>query len=278
MGDLHSAKNYYKELSRIPVISQKKQIELAKKAKKGDRQALESLIKSNLRFVVTIAKEYEYNHFILGDLINEGNIGLIKAVEKFDTEKGINFISYAVWWIRQSIIQFIYNNGELIRLPVNRINLKNKIKKAIDILYKDLQRQPTIDEINQLTDIPKKDIKTYMSNHKDEIDIKVSYDNNLMVAEEYTHDDDFNKIEKHINRMDANNAINKVLKTLNKRESAIIQMYFGLNGSPVLNLREISKKLLLTNERVRQIKDFALKKMRTRTNSYNLREFLNSEI
>jgi len=278
MDNFESSKSYYKELSKIPVIDKEKQIELAKKAKRGDEKSLEMLIKGNLRFVVTIAKEYNYNNIALGDLINEGNIGLIKAVDRFDADKGIHFISYAVWWIRQSIMQFIYNNGELVRLPINRINLRNKIKKAIEILYKDLQRHPSIEEIYRLTDIPKKDIKNYLNSHKDEIEIKVSYENNLLVAEEYTQDEDFNKIEKNINRHDASQAINKVLKTLNKRESTIIQMYFGLNGGPSLNLREISKKLLLTNERVRQIKDFALKKMRTRTNSYSLREFLNSDI
>jgi len=274
-----SLKCYFKDLSKLSLIGGERQMELAIKAKAGDRQALEDLVEGNLRFVVTVAKEYVYSKIPLEDLINEGNIGLIKAVDKFDTTRKIKFISYAVWWIRQSIIQSIYETADTVRLPVNRINIKNKIIKARDILFKELDREPTVCEISDFSEISKEDISGYLTdcNFGIGLESKTSEENGTTVGD-FLSGDGFESMEKTFNRNDASSEIDSVLSTLNKRESIIIKMYFGLNSNQEMNLREIGEELNLTNERVRQIKDFALKKLRTYGKSMKLREFLNCEI
>jgi len=268
-------KLYFKELKKTKLLNGEEQNELAIKAKKGDKKALQQLVESNLRFVVTIAKEYCYSNIPLEDLINEGNIGLIKAVDKFDSSKNIKFISYAVWWIRQSIMQSIHENGTTVRLPINRININNKVNKTKDVLFKQLNREPTAKEISKFCDICEVDVKKSFNDCFRMVEIETNYDEEYdMNICDSLESDDYNSLEKNTNKKAASQEINVALSGLNKRESKIIKMYFGLENGDEMNLRQIGERMNLTNERVRQIKDFALKKLRTYGKSQKLREFL----
>jgi RNA polymerase primary sigma factor len=274
-----SLKAYFKDLKTVELLNGEEQTELAIKAKSGDKNALDKLVRSNLRFVVKVAKEYQYSNVPLEDLISEGNIGLIKAVDKFDETRKIRFISYAVWWIRQSIIQSIYENESIVRLPVNRININNKISKTKDILFKELNRDPTPKEISDFCNVCEIDITNSLSdcNYSVELENPCSEDSKSTFSD-CLEGEEYENIQKDFNRQAASHEINTALSGLNKRESKILKMYFGLETGQEMNLREIGEKLDLTNERVRQIKDFALKKLRTYGKSYKLREFLNCKL
>ena len=274
-GSSISIKNYFKELRKIEQISGEEQTKLAILAKQGDKVAMDNLIKCNLRFVLTIAKEYQYGSIEIEDLINEGNIGLIKAIDKFDPSKGYKFISYAVWWVRQSIMQYIYENGSMVRLPINKINAIGKVNRASEQLFQTLDREPTFEEIQEATKFSTDDIKsTFVDNRCFSIDQKISEDSdselvNIIPGE--TLDD----VEEKMNEDSLKTEINDVLSSLTEREIEIMNMYFGLNGSKELSLKEIGEKLNLTNERIRQIKELALKKLRMYGKSSKLREFMN---
>lgn len=275
-GNSISLKSYFKDLRKIEQLSGAEQTELAKKAKAGDKAAMNKLIECNLRFVLTIAKEYQYGNIDIEDLINEGNIGLIKAVDRFDETKGYKFISYAVWWVRQSIMQYIYDNGNMVRLPINKINAIGKVNKATEQLFHELDREPTAEEIQEATNFSSDDIRsTYLDSTRCvSLDQKVSEDSdsdmNDLIPGETLED-----IEGKTNGDSLKFEINSVLSSLTERENQILNMYFGLNGYNELSLKEIGDKLNLTNERVRQIKELALKKLRMYGKSSKLREFLN---
>jgi len=274
-----SLKCYFNDLSKISLVDGERQAELAILAKNGDDKALKELVEGNLRFVVSVAKEYVYSKIPLEDLINEGNIGLIRAVDKFDPARKIRFISYAVWWIRQSIIQSIYETADTVRLPINRINIKNKVNKAVDILFKEFNREPTAGEVSSFSGISENDITNGKTDCNFGIDIHSTInENSEITVNDWLTGDDYEDMERQINRNDVTDEIKDVLSTLNKREVDIINMYFGLENGQELNLREIGQKMNLTNERVRQIKDFALKKLRTYNKSLKLREFLNYDM
>lgn len=285
--DSISLKCYYKDLRKLDLIDGDEQTELAIKAKAGDERAMNRLVESNLRFVLSIAKEYTYTGVPLEDLISEGNLGLIKAVERFDETRGFKFISYAVWWIRQSILQSAYETGNSVRLPVNRINAINKVIKATEALTKELNREPSVKEISDYyknpetgqTELSEKDIR----NAYDDSGMDVSL--NSTVAEgsatelhESLEGEGLVELESGMNRNSLQHEINDVLSDLTERESDILKMYFGLGGNEEMTLAEIGEKIGLTNERVRQIKEFALKKLRTFGNSSKLKEFLNCEM
>ena len=278
-GNSISIKNYFKDLRKIEQVSSDEQNELALKAKAGDKKAMDKLIECNLRFVLTIAKDYQYGSVDVKDLINEGNIGLIKAVEKFDPSRGFKFISYAVWWVRQSIMQFIYEHGNMVRLPINKINVIGKVNKAVERLHHQLDREPTVEEIQAITDFSVEDIKSsYMDNTRCiSIDQKISEDSDTEMID-IIPGETMEDIEGKLNGESLKHEINNVLTTLTDRETQILNMYFGLNGSKELGLKEIGDKLELTNERVRQIKELALKKLRMYGKSSKLREFLNCKI
>lgn len=278
-GNSISIKNYFKELRKIEQVSGAEQTELAIKAKKGDQASLDKLVKCNLRFVLTIAKEYQYGSIDIEDLISEGNIGLIKAVERFDPTKGFKFISYAVWWVRQSIMQYIYENGNMVRLPINKINVIGKVNKATEKLYHKLDREPTLEEIQTLTNFSTDDIKsTYMdTNRCFSIDQKVSEDSDMEMSD-IIPGETLEDIDSKMNGDCLKHEIDSVLDTLTERESQILKYYFGLNGFQEMSLKEIGDKVNLTNERVRQIKELALKKMRMYGKSVKLREFLNCKL
>lgn len=278
-GNSISLKSYFKDLRKIEQVSGDEQTELAKKAKAGDKKAMDKLVSCNLRFVLTIAKEFQYGKVDIEDLINEGNIGLIKAVHKFDETKGFKFISYAVWWIRQSIMQFIYEHGNMVRLPINKINVIGKVNKATEKLIHELDREPTAEEIEAITDFSVADIKsTYTDMAKCfSIDQKISEDSETELVD-IIPGETLEDVEGKLNNESLKLEINNVLGDLTEREKDIIVMFFGLNGSKELGLKEIGERLKLTNERVRQIKELALKKLRAYGKSSQLREFLNCKI
>ena len=284
--DSISLKAYFKEVRKYEQIDGKEQIELAIKAKNGDQKALNKLIQSNLRFVLKVAKEYSYTGMPIEDLIQEGNLGIIKAVERFDTEKGYKFISYAVWWIRQSILQAAYENNSSVRLPVNRINIINKVIKATEALTKELGREPSVKEISDFyrdengnSELSEKDIRSSYadSNHEVSLNSTISDESGSELHESIAGEG-LEEIESLMNKNSLKSEIDDVLGELTDREETILKMYFGIGDYEEMTLAEIGENIGLTNERVRQIKEFALKKLRTYNNSSRLREFLSCEI
>lgn len=287
--DSISLKAYFKDLRKIELIDGNTQTELAIKAKEGDQEAMRKLVESNLRFVLSVAKEYSYTGIPLEDLIQEGNLGIIKAVERFDAEKGYKFISYAVWWIRQAILQSAYETGNSVRLPVNRINAINKVIKATEILTKELGREPSVREISEYynsveggkSDLSEKDVRSAYadSNYEVSLNSTVSSDDyNGTELHESLAGDGLSQMENDMNKSSLKSEIDDVLSELTDREELILKMYFGIGDFEEMTLAEIGESIDLTNERVRQIKEFALKKLRTYNNSSRLREFLSCDI
>ena len=278
LNESETFKKYQKDLSKLPLLGSDEQLVLVKEAQAGSVRAAQRLTEGNLRFVVTIAKEYLNSGIPIDDLVNEGNIGLIKSINKFNTNLEYKFISYAVWWIRQGIIQSIYESSEMIRMPINRIGIKNKILKAKEILFNELHRDPTVEELSSFTEIAEKDVKIFLNNSGLIINLEVkenAEDGETVMLTEMIEGDGLEGIEKGINKSDVLTEIDISLNTLNARESEIIRLYYGLNKSGSgINLGEIGMEMNLTNERVRQIKSTALKKLRTFEHSSKLREFL----
>lgn len=267
---------YYKEVKKTKLISGDEQIQLAVKAKAGDKRAFDELVRVNLRFVISIAKDYQGSGISLEDLISEGNLGLIEAVNRFDETKGFKFISYAVWWIRQSIIKHIYDNGSNIRLPINRINSINKISKTKDKLSLLLGRDPSDGEIlNFNSEISSNDLKSFNTEGNFEISVakKISEDGETELSDMLQGESN-EEIENGIHTQELRIKIEKVLSTLQKREVSILKLYFGLNGDSPKTLKEIGDEFGLTNERVRQIKEDALRQLRVIDKTVILEEFL----
>jgi len=278
--DSVSIKCYYKDLRKLELLSGEDQIKLAIKAKQGDRKALNKLVESNLRFVLSVAKEYQQtSNLPIEDLISEGNLGLIKAVGKYDESKGVKFISYAVWWIRQSIMQAIYETGGTVRLPVNRINTLNRINRAREILIQDLGREPSVEEISKLTELSTKDIQRSYSdgNFNVSLDKKASHDSEITL-EDTLEGEGLEELESGMNKDSMREEIDNVLSSLGTREKEILKMYFGLDGEESFTFREIGDKFKLTTERVRQLKEQSLRKLRQYNKSVRLREFLNNKL
>lgn len=278
-GNSISIRNYFKDLRKLDVIPSDEQTELAIKAKQGDQKAMNRLVESNLRFVLSIAKDYSWSGIPLEELSSEGNIGLIKAVGKFDETRGIKFISYAVWWIRQSIMQSVYENGNTVRLPINKINNIGKINKASDKLYQTLDREPTIEELVNVTELTEKEVKISVNDTMGyvSIDDKIRQDSDSEVGD-FIPGETMDDIDKKININSLKEEINSVFEDLNEREIRILNMHFGLNGYYEMSLKEIGEELNLTNERVRQIKEFSLKKLRMYGKSSKLKEFLDCKL
>lgn len=285
--DIESLNSYLKDIKKIEVLNPETELELIKLAKKGDDEAKSKLVTGHLRFVITIAKDYQNNssNLNLNDLINEGNIGLIKAIEKFDETKGFKFISYAVWWIRQSILQSIYENNSSIRLPVNRINALSKINKAREKLFHNLNREPTLEEIEKFFEDENKDDSQTLK--MDDIKIALEHTTEYIsldnpIGDEYNstiqdviEGEGKEEVEAKMNTESLKYEINSIMdEYLTDREKQIIDMYFGLNGNHQMTLKEIGDVLNITNERVRQIKETAIRKFRSYKHSH-LREYIN---
>jgi RNA polymerase primary sigma factor len=268
-------KNYYKEVKKTDVLSGDEQIRLAVKAKAGDQDSFDKLVKCNLRFVISIAKEYKASGLPLEDLISEGNIGLMEAVHRFDETKGFRFISYAVWWVRQSITKSINDNKSNVRLPINKINSINKITKVKEKLTQKLERPPSDSEILDNADVSPSDVKSYRNDGNFEfyIDSPIQNSDGLKyqdILPGTDHDD----MESKMNHDALRNELKKAMSGLSTREVDIITMYYGLSDTEPMTLREIGRSLGLTNERVRQIMKDSIKRMRVFDKSVRLKDFL----
>lgn len=270
-----SLDKYLHEIGKVKLLSAEDEVSLAKKIKSGDNRALEMLINANLRFVVSVSKQYQNQGLSLPDLINEGNLGLIKAAQRFDETRGFKFISYAVWWIRQSILQALAEQARIVRLPLNKIGSINKVNNTFARLEQDFQREPTADEIAKVLEIAPKEVKEALkvsSRH-------VSMDAPLKKDEDNTLYDvllptDYISPDTHLLDDSLRKEIDRSLATLSTREADIIKLYYGLNGEPPYSLEEIGKLFNLTRERVRQIKEKAIKRLKTTYHSKILRSFL----
>ena len=265
---------YLQEIGKEEMISVEEEVELAQRIRKGDRKALERLTKANLRFVVSVAKQYQNQGLSLPDLINEGNLGLIKAAEKFDETRGFKFISYAVWWIRQSILQAIAEQSRIVRLPLNQVGSVNKINKVLSKFEQENERRPSVEEISEKLDIPEEKVDEAMSVNSRHVSVDAPFvdgeDNSLL---DVLINDDAPMADKVLVMESLNAEINNALKNLNERERNVIEAFYGIN-QPELTLEEIGSKYNLTRERVRQIKEKAIRRLRTCTKNKVLKTFL----
>ncbi len=264
--DSYSIEKYLQEIGKIRVLSPDEEVDLAKQSKNGDQMAKERLVLSNLRFVVSVAKQYQNQGLTLGDLINEGNLGLIKAAECFDETKGFKFISYAVWWIRQSILQAIAENARLIRLPLNKISTINKVNKCYTVLEQKYQREPTAEEIAEVMDVSPEDVKENMKIAPRPVSMDApvgSGEEPITMYDIYISEDEaVPASEVQMNQDSLRTDIRRSLAILTEREASIISMYYGLNGYIAMSLEEIGARLQLTSERVRQVKSKAIRKLK----------------
>lgn len=271
-----SLDKYLREISKIDLISAEEEARLFALIREGDKNALDRLTKANLRFVVSVAKQYQYQGLSLADLINEGNIGLIQAAQRFDETKGFKFISYAVWWIRQSIMQALLHHSRMIRLPLNKTVLRSKIQKANSKLEQSLERAATPEEIAEELNIDVKEVEMRMSitDHHVSLDSPLSDDGESSLVDVLENADGVNGYEQTANTGSLNTEIERALKVLSPRERQMVCYFFGIGVDTPVSLEEIARRYDLTVERVRQIKDKAITRLRTNC-SYNLlRSFL----
>jgi len=273
--DTLSLDKYLHEIGKVELLSAEKEVELAKRIKKGDREALETLIKGNLRFVVSVSKQYQNQGLSLPDLINEGNLGLIKAAERFDETRGFKFISYAVWWIRQSILQALAEQARIVRLPLNKIGSINKINKAFNKLEQEFQREPTVEEIAEIMDMKPDLVEDSMNSST----VHISMDAPLRDEEannmyDVMLNEDSLVPDGQLMDNSLRQEIERSLSTLGEREAEILRYYFGLRGYQQHTLEEIGDEFGLTRERVRQIKEKAIKKLKNQYRNRLLKSYL----
>ncbi len=271
--DTASLDRFLADIGKEQMISAEEEVELARRIRKGDQDALERLTKANLRFVVSVAKQYQNQGISLPDLINEGNIGLIKAAKRFDETRGFKFISYAVWWIRQAICQAIADQSRIVRLPLNQVGTINKIKKEIARLEQELQRAPTVEEIAEAMDLPIEKVNEILkiNNHPQSMDSPVSPDDDTKFSDTFIYNVEKDTDDKLINES-LTSEINEILyKTLNEKEIEIIKLFFGIGVSHEFTLDEIGDTVGLSRERVRQIKERAIKRLKQESKNRNLK-------
>jgi RNA polymerase primary sigma factor len=265
---------YLQEIGKEEMISVEEEVELAQRIRKGDHKALERLTKANLRFVVSVAKQYQNQGLSLPDLINEGNVGLIKAAEKFDETRGFKFISYAVWWIRQSILQAIAEQSRIVRLPLNQVGSVNKINKVLSKFEQEHERRPSVEEISESLDLPEEKVDEALSVNSRHVSVDAPFvdgeDNSLL---DVLVNDDAPMADRTLLVESLKSEINKALKTLNDRERGVVEAFYGIN-QPEMTLEEIGSKFGLTRERVRQIKEKAIRRLRSTTNNKILKTYL----
>jgi len=271
-----SLEKYFQEVNKVDLLTIEEEVMFAKRIQEGDDAALEKLVKANLRFVVSVAKQYQNRNLTLNDLINEGNLGLIKAAQKFDHTRGFKFISYAVWWIRQSIMQALAEQSRLVRLPLNKVGTISKISQAASILEQKLERMPTEKELADLLDMAEEDIKNTMRITTRQLSVDTPFeegeDSSLL---DVLVDESMEKTDEKINYRDSLTIeTERALSTLTEREAQIIKMFFGIGEENPMSLEQISEILGLTRERVRQIKEKALRRLRHSSRSKLLAEYL----
>jgi len=270
-----SLDRYLQEIGREKLITPEEEVRLAKEIQKGSQQALESLTKANLRFVVSVAKQYQNQGLSLGDLINEGNLGLIKAAKRFDETRGFKFISYAVWWIRQSILQALAEQSRIVRLPLNRVGALNKIGKELSKLEQEYERVPSAAELAESLDMTVSEVADTLKISGRHLSVDAPFaqgeDNRLLdvLENEATPDPDNDLMSESLKV-----EIERALSKLTKREAEVIRLYFGIGREHSLTLEEIGERFDLTRERVRQIKEKALRKLRHHNRSAALRAYL----
>lgn len=269
-----SLDKYLQEIGHEELLTTDQEVELAQRIRKGDKRALERLTKANLRFVVSVAKQYQNQGLSLPDLINEGNVGLIKAAEKFDETRGFKFISYAVWWIRQSILQAIAEQSRLVRLPLNQVGSVNKITRELNKFEQEHERKPSVDEIAERVDLPEDKIADVMKANSRH----VSMDAPIADGEDSSMIDflagDSSNTDKELAIESLKAEVSRILKLLTDKEQKVLRAFFGIDGSPEMTLDEIGEKYNLTRERVRQIKEKALRRLRHNTKNKLLKSYL----
>ena len=270
-----SLDKYLQEIGKVGLISADEEVELAQKIKAGDQRALDKLTKANLRFVVSVAKQYQNQGLTLPDLINEGNLGLIKAAQRFDETRGFKFISYAVWWIRQSILQALAEQSRIVRLPLNKIGSINKINKKYAELEQLNERAPSAEEIAQELDMTEEDVKESLKNSG----LHISMDAPLVEGEDSNLYDVLKSGEspnpdRELMNESLRIEIERALQTLTPREADVIRLYFGLGGQHAMTLEEIGETFDLTRERVRQIKEKAIRRLKHTSRSKILKTYL----
>jgi RNA polymerase primary sigma factor len=270
-----SLDKYLHEIGKVDLVTAEEEVELAKKIKKGDKEALETLIKANLRFVVSVAKQYQNQGLCLPDLINEGNLGLIKAAQRYDETRGFKFISYGVWWIRQSILQSLAEQARIVRLPLNKIGSITRINKTFSRLEQEYQREPTPEEVAFLLDTSPEVVEDALkvSSHHISMDAPI-YDDEVSNLYDVLLNEDSLSPDKGLMKVSLCKEIERTLSTLAEREADVIRYYFGLSGKKQHTLEEIGDEFGLTRERVRQIKEKTIKKMRNRYRNKLLKAYL----
>ncbi len=273
--DTASLDKYLQEIGRVDLISADEEVELARRIKEGDHAAMERLVKANLRFVVSVAKQYQNQGLTLPDLINEGNLGLIKAAQRFDETRGFKFISYAVWWIRQSILQALAEQARIVRLPLNKIGSINKINRTFSELEQKFEREPSAEEIALVLEMSEQEVKeSLMSSGR-----HVSMDAPLQEGEEGDLYDvlksgEIPSPDNSLLTESLRREIERSLSTLTPREADVLRLFFGLNGETALTLEEIGEKFELTRERVRQIKEKAIRRLKQGSRCHLLKTYL----
>ena len=266
---------YLSEIDKYKLIDKEMEKRLARKVKKGNKAALQKLVRSNLRFVVSVAKKYQNRGLTLIDLISEGNMGLIRAAQKFDEEKDIRFISYAVWWIRQAILQALAEQSRVFRVPLSRAGSLYKIGKKADIMTQEMMRAPTMEELSEGLDMSLNEVEETLSITQKPLSLETPPPNiEDTRLTEYLADDDQVSPDEQAMESVRYDEIQRILDTLGEREAQVIRLYYGLGGKPPLTLEEIGKIMGITRERVRQIKERALHRLRHISRSRRLRPFL----
>ena len=269
-----SLDKYLQEIGREELVTPEEEVELAQRIRKGDQEALEKLTRANLRFVVSVAKQYQNKGLSLPDLINEGNLGLIKAAEKFDETRGFKFISYAVWWIRQSILQALAEQSRIVRLPLNQVGSLNKINKALSKFEQENERQPSNEELSEMIDVPKEKISDTLRVSGRHVSVDAPFvegeDNSLL---DVLPNDDSPMADKGLVNESLNTEIERALSTLTDREREIIKSFFGI-GCQEMTREEIGERFGLTRERVRQIKEKAIRRLKSPSRSKLLKGYL----
>jgi RNA polymerase primary sigma factor len=270
-----SLEKYLQEIGRVDLITAEEEVQLAQRIKQGDQEALEKLTKANLRFVVSVSKQYQNQGLSLPDLINEGNLGLIKAAQRFDETRGFKFISYAVWWIRQSILQALAEQSRIVRLPLNKIGALNKINKTFNALEQKYERAPSNDEIANKLELDEHDVKETVRNNGRHLsmDAPLTSDDDTNLYDVFKSNSDQTP-EKGLMTDSLRTEVRRVLDTLNPREADVLRFYFGLDHAAQLTLEEIGDKFDLTRERVRQIKEKAIRKLKHESKCRNLKPYL----
>ncbi|ERM82575.1 RNA polymerase sigma factor rpoD [Rhodonellum psychrophilum GCM71 = DSM 17998] len=270
-----SLDKYLQEIGKVDLLTADEEVVLAKRIREGDQLALEKLTKANLRFVVSVAKQYQNQGLSLGDLINEGNLGLIKAAQRFDETRGFKFISYAVWWIRQSILQALAEQSRIVRLPLNRVGSLNKISKTFSELEQKFEREPSPEELAEVLEVTAAEVVDTMKISGRHVSMDAPFvqgeENSLL---DVLENDGEEKPDDGLMNDSLRKEVQRALSTLTQREADVITLYFGLNGEHSMTLEEIGEKFNLTRERVRQIKEKAIRRLRHTSRSKTLKPYL----